>query len=303
MRNFERKFGKYAINNLPLMIILCYAVGYIIQFINYDFLNFLALDPYKIVHGQVWRIITWIILPPRSSNILLTLLLLFCVYSIAVSIERVIGTFQFNIFIFNGILLTVIGALILLGVMTLIYGPDAAAIIFNAYSAFISSYYIYMSLFVVFALSFPDARFLFMFFIPVKAKWMIIIYVVDFIYDFLIGNIFMRVAMVAALINFLIFWLMNRKSYNVYGASRFKRKMEFNRQAGSKAQNAGSSFGGSFSDTARSTRGQITRHKCAICGRTEVDSPQMQFRFCSKCEGNYEYCEEHLYTHTHVHMS
>ena len=44
----------------------------------------------------------------------------------------------------------------------------------------------------------------------------------------------------------------------------------------------------------------ITKHKCAICGRTEVDSPQMQFRFCSKCDGNYEYCEEHLYTHTHI---
>ena len=47
----------------------------------------------------------------------------------------------------------------------------------------------------------------------------------------------------------------------------------------------------------------VTKHRCAICGRTEADSPDMQFRFCSKCEGNYEYCEEHLYTHKHVKMS
>ena len=41
-------------------------------------------------------------------------------------------------------------------------------------------------------------------------------------------------------------------------------------------------------------------HKCAVCGRTDKDSPGMEFRYCSKCEGNYEYCMDHLYTHKHV---
>ena len=44
----------------------------------------------------------------------------------------------------------------------------------------------------------------------------------------------------------------------------------------------------------------ITRHKCAICGRTEKDAPELEFRYCSKCEGNYEYCQDHLFTHEHV---
>ena len=44
----------------------------------------------------------------------------------------------------------------------------------------------------------------------------------------------------------------------------------------------------------------LTHHKCAVCGRTELDDPNLQFRFCSKCEGNYEYCQDHLYTHQHV---
>ena len=44
----------------------------------------------------------------------------------------------------------------------------------------------------------------------------------------------------------------------------------------------------------------VTRHKCAICGKSEKDDPNLEFRFCSKCNGNYEYCSEHLYTHTHV---
>ena len=44
----------------------------------------------------------------------------------------------------------------------------------------------------------------------------------------------------------------------------------------------------------------ITRHKCAICGRTEQDDPNLEFRFCSKCNGNYEYCQDHLFNHVHV---
>ena len=41
---------------------------------------------------------------------------------------------------------------------------------------------------------------------------------------------------------------------------------------------------------------QSTHHRCAICGRTEKDGEDLEFRFCSKCKGNYEYCQEHLFT-------
>ncbi|MCG8514148.1 MAG: hypothetical protein MI740_08405, partial [Halanaerobiales bacterium] len=41
-------------------------------------------------------------------------------------------------------------------------------------------------------------------------------------------------------------------------------------------------------------------HRCTICGITELDHPQMEFRYCSKCAGNYEYCSEHLKNHQHV---
>ena len=44
----------------------------------------------------------------------------------------------------------------------------------------------------------------------------------------------------------------------------------------------------------------VTRHKCAICGRTDESNPELEFRFCSKCNGNYEYCNDHLFTHKHV---
>lgn len=66
----------------------------------------------------------------------------------------------------------------------------------------------------------------------------------------------------------------------------YRKKMQQAQQAGHAASYQG--------------RTVITRHKCAICGRTELDDENLEFRYCSKCEGNYEYCSDHLYTHEHV---
>lgn len=69
---FERKFGKYAIPNISLYLIICYAVGYLISLIYPAFLGYLTLDPFEIfLHGQVWRLFTWILIPPSSSNLFL----------------------------------------------------------------------------------------------------------------------------------------------------------------------------------------------------------------------------------------
>ena len=68
MSKFEKKFGKYAVSNLSAILIMCYAVGYIIELINSDFLLMLTLDPYAILHGQVWRLVTWIVVPPATLD-------------------------------------------------------------------------------------------------------------------------------------------------------------------------------------------------------------------------------------------
>ena len=77
MSNFEKKFGKYAISNLSMILILCYVLGYFIRLINADFLLYLTLDPYAILHGQIWRLFTWIIMPPSSLNPFTIIMLLF----------------------------------------------------------------------------------------------------------------------------------------------------------------------------------------------------------------------------------
>lgn len=88
-----------------------------------------------------------------------------------------------------------------------------------------------------------------------------------------------RVAIVSSLLNFVIFFLTSRSHIHM-SPKQIKRRVEFKQ------------------DIKRNTRG--TRHKCAICGQTEEDDPSLEFRFCSKCSGNHEYCQNHLFTHTHI---
>ena len=97
----ERKWGKYAIQNLSLYLIICYAFGYIIQMVNASFFNYLTLEPALVLQGQIWRLLTWIVVPPASSNILFTLLMLYFYYSIGNNMERVWGTYRFNVYIFS----------------------------------------------------------------------------------------------------------------------------------------------------------------------------------------------------------
>ncbi|MBQ0043013.1 MAG: DUF456 domain-containing protein, partial [Lachnospiraceae bacterium] len=138
--------------------------------------------------------------------------------------------------------------------------------------------------------------------------------VYEIVANIIAGYWFVAVAIVASLLNFVIFvFLMFRKKNHRTSAQKemFKaferaqkerdeagRKMQYGWNSGSASDNSGNRASGGNSGNAKA---KITRHKCAVCGRTELDGADLEFRFCSKCEGNYEYCREHLFTHTHVH--
>mgnify|MGYP003298361596 CR=1 FL=1 len=125
----ERKLGKYAIQNLSLYLIICYAFGYIIQMVNANFFNYLTLEPALVLQGQVWRLFTWVVVPPSSSNILFTLIMLYFYYSIGNNMERVWGTYRFNVYIFSGMLFTILGAFLAYGIYFLDYGKNAHIIL------------------------------------------------------------------------------------------------------------------------------------------------------------------------------
>ena len=98
---------------------------------------------------------------------------------------------------------------------------------------------------------------------------------------------------VAALLDFVIFYAIAREPHLGMRMKQAKKRRVIYKNT---AQQAGAGL------LQRAQAGQ-PRHKCAICGRTEIDSPQLEFRYCSKCEGSYEYCSDHLFTHEHVKRS
>ena len=286
---FERKFSKYAIPNLSLYLIICYAVGYLIYFINPQFLGYLTLDPFEIFfHGQVWRLVTWILIPPETSNIFFTVVMLVFYYSIGTQLERVWGTYRYNLYLFMGMVFTILGSILLfvlclvLGTQALEAGTDTLYVVNNSlyvYFGAFSTYYINMSIFLAYAATFPEMQVLLMFIIPIKVKWLGIIYGVLLVFECLSGGPVTWVVVGSSLLSFVVFFLTSRNHIHM-SPGQMKRRHDFKKKM-------------------RAPQG-ITKHRCAVCGRTEEDDPTLEFRFCSKCYGNYEYCQHHLYTHVHV---
>ena len=86
IEKFERKFGRFAIRNLTLILIGCYVIGYILKYFSPNVIGYLTLDPYSIIHGQVWRLISWILIPPPEDNIFLAIILIVLSLSVLVGI-------------------------------------------------------------------------------------------------------------------------------------------------------------------------------------------------------------------------
>ena len=303
----ERKFGKYAIPNLPLIIAIIYTFGFLMDAFKPEWVYFVTLNPYAIMHGQVWRLISWVFVPEGGMSIFFVLIFLFFYYSIGRNLEMAWGKFAFNLFFFSGIILTIIGSFMLFGYFE-IFNPsyvqqqeafylasygDCPALLggswFYYYLSFsFSTYYLNLSIFLAYAITYPNMRVLLMFIIPIKVKILGIIYICVLAFNialsFMAGfnsGLISLVSVGSSLLNVFIFFLILRK-----GKRRFKeikRQKEFKKKVKEASQPAS----------------QI-RHKCAICGRTDVSNPELTFRYCSKCNGNYEYCNEHLFNHKHI---
>lgn len=273
----ERKFGRYAISNLTVYLLAGYVIGEAIIYLMPDLLGWIVLEPALILRGQVWRIISWVLVPPTTRPIsLLFLILLY--YSLGTALERTWGAFRYNIYIFSGILFTVVAVFALYGILYAIYGMELPL----SAVGLVSTNYITMSIFLAFAAIYPDMEVMLYFILPIKMKWMALVYVVMALYYFITGGIVNRVAIAASLLNFVIFFLSSRNMRR-FGPREQARKARFKRQS-----------------RPHMTYANGARHRCAVCGRTELDDPNLEFRFCSKCKGNYEYCQDHLFTHTHV---
>ncbi len=306
----ENKFGRIAIKHLMLYVCICYAVGYVLFITNnYGVLDALSLNAEKILHGQVWRIVSYLVQPPTSARPLFFFITLYFYYMIGRYLEYQWGAFKFNVYFFSGMLLNVIAAIVIF----LIFGINMP----------MSVYFLNLSLFMAFALEQPDRYMLLFFIIPFKAKWFALIDAIYFGTAVLFGFLSLGVrlpdglitflsriginpsptaatAAVIAMMNFIIFYFVFKVGGKSSSRQQNQKQYQYNPygNANRSGNNNQNNQRGAYTSQAGPTR--IPRHRCAICGKTEFNAPNEDFRFCTSCEGAFEYCSEHLHNHKHV---
>ena len=286
----EKRYPNFGVSNLMIYVIAISGLGMLISMVNpYIYYQYLSLDFYQIFHhGQVWRLITFLLCPSAggsgSSGLFWFVIMAWVYYSIGSNLERIWGRFRFTLFYLSGIVMILVVTLAAYLIMGIVYPAQEVGIWLGMQ---VTLEYVTESLFLAFALVFPDVQFLLFFIIPVKAKWLSIFYFALDAYQ-IIQGIMMKsyypvALIVVSLINiFILFFFAKGRPGMAAHARQTKRKAEFKQKMHESRE-----------------KGPI--HRCAICGRTELDAPELDFRYCSKCDGRYEYCSEHLFTHEHVH--
>ena len=287
MKELKRRFNRFCfrnrdkgIPNLMLYITLGAAVLALMNMIDpsHALYSMLCFDKEAILRGQVWRLITYPVCYASYISFF-TVLMMVCYYSLGRAIENLWGTLRFNLFYLTGI--------VLMDVYCMIFGGVA------------SVSYLNMSLFLAYATLYPNAEFLIFFIIPVKA-W--ILAVIDLLSVFLTlftpfpHNLFGLIA----LGNYFLFF--GKDFVNVFPASwRINARRLFRRSThpGRKGKTIPFSSAGSYQATHARVKAPYT-HKCTVCGKTDVDSPDLEFRYCSRCKGYHCYCAEHISNHSHI---
>ena len=280
VERFCARHPRFGIPNLMRYIVIGNVVVYFLSMLSRNTdaaaLDFLAFNLNSLLHGEIWRIVTYIFVPEYSSPFAL-LIALYFYYWIGSTLEREWGTPKFTLYYLGGAALTVVGVIL----TSLISG--------NYYLTLAGTGYVNLSMFLAFAVLFPDMTVLLFFIIPIKIKWLAIIdgafFAIEIVGAILSGNVVGAITPVLALLNFALFatpyiHYMRRKTQDRHsaGAVNFRRTVH---QAQKQQQTA------------------PYHHKCAVCGRTDTDYPDLQFRYCSKCAGYHCFCQDHIFSHVH----
>ena len=272
----ERKFGKFSIPRLMMYICGGQALLFCLQFVVGGFgqmCNLFCFDIDRILHGQIWRIFTFVFIP-NSNSIFFLLFSILLYYSIGNALEYTWGTFKFNVYYFTGVIFNVVAISVyayLMGVNeTIRYG------IFLSYSIKIT-YYLNLSLFLAYATLYPDQEFSLYGIIPIKVKYLALLDIALLLFDFLQQGTAGKVLLIVSLANyFLFFW-----------APLFKRKQTKTQKQFRRNMNKGVKKPGEVT--------RIAFHKCYVCGKTELTDPDMDFRYSTDSNGEtHEYCMDHL---------
>lgn len=235
-------------------------------------LSALAMDAAAVLHGQLWRVVTFVLIPTGSSP-LSVLLSLFFYYWLGESMERLWGSTKFTVYYASGMLLSVLASILALfldGFAFPLYGAG----------------YVNAALFFAYALTYPETVVRLFFIIPVKMKWLALleaaVYAFSVVYGVILGAWGYALTPVVAMLNLFVFFSPEfRRRADTVRAHNRREAVQFRRAVKEQQRQRG------------------YNHRCEVCGRTDAEHPDLQFRYCSKCSGYHCFCEEHIFNHAH----
>ena len=268
---FCYKHPRFGIPNLMLYVVIGNAIIWLFGMMDTTniLINALCFSPYHILHGQIWRLVTFALIPNSSG--FFALIMFYFYYMIGSTLEQQWGTPKFNIYFFSGMLLTVVYGFILYFITGVSYAVNAE--------------YIYLSMFFSFATLYPDMQVLLFFFIPIKMKWLAIVDAAFFVLEVISLRFPLNLLPVVAVLNYLIFcggWL-----------------FDYFRPARTKQRRSTVNFKNEVRRINREQKNRPYTRKCSVCGRTDTDYPDLEFRYCSKCAGYHCFCMDHINNHVH----
>ena len=266
IEEFCYRHPNFGIPNLMRYIVIANVVFWLLGAVNRPLMGYLYFSPALILRGQIWRLISFVFIPPSTG--VLAFIAFYFYYWIGTTLEQQWGTGQFTIYFFSGVILTILYGF-------LIYFIAGKSVV-------LSSTYIYLSMFFSFAALFPDMQVLFLFFIPVKMKYLALVDAAFFLLSVFTTSFPENLLPVVAVLNFLLFCGGELKG--LLPRKQSKSTVNFKRES---------------ARIRREQRDKLYTHKCAVCGRTDVDYPNLEFRYCSRCAGYHCFCIDHINNHIH----
>lgn len=262
LAKLERALGRFAIPNLSLYLVIGQVFVLLSAMLGLlDLTNF-VLVPELVRHGDWWRVLTFILMPPPPGmfGYLFTAFAWYIFYLMGGALEGFWGEFRYNLFLFTGYALTVAAAFIT---------PQAPT----------TNLFIATSVFLAFAWLNPDFELSLFFLLPIKIKWLALFtWLVNGYYLF-VGAWPLKLQILASVSNFLIFF-----AGDIVQTMRHRKK----------------AMTAQARQIATANEEPEARHRCVTCGKTNLTHPQMDFRYCSKCAGDQCYCADHIFAHDHV---
>lgn len=246
----ERIFGRLAIPNLPLILVLGQVFFWGASMLGQFNLENIALRPASVMAGEYWRLVSFLWLPPPYHPVFLAFAW-YLFWMMGSALEQHWGVFRFNLFLFTGWVLTV-------------------AVSFLVPNAYTTNVYLAGSVFLAFAVLNPDFVLMLFFILPVKIKWLALLQAALYGYQVLVGSWPAKLAVLASVGNFLLFF----SGEFVQRLRTGRRRMEHQARV----------------EAARAAAEREPRHRCVVCGKNDLTHPMEDFRYS---DDDQCYCSEH----------